>query len=361
MAGLITQLKNRLVTEWEHLTRINKTDRLWQMPVAAAVAAGLPLWIGAYLGHLEYGLVSSLGGMTFLYLPRTNMAHRMLHVMAAGFGMTSCYTLGLLSHFVPLAQVPMIIFVVTLVTMTVRVYAIAPPGAMFFVMAAAIGAYTPASFDDVPLLVGLLAMGCVLAVLIAFFYSLLILRTYPPRTVSPNPTPTFDAMVFDPVMIALFTGLSMAMAEMLAFEKAYWVPISCMVVVQEASLRAVWNRHIQRIVGTGIGIGLAACIFLLPLSIWLLCLIMMVLVFIIEFMVVRHYGFAAIFFTPLAILLAEAAHLGQGSPWPMMEARFFDTVLGCVIGLLGGICIHHPEFRRRLGAPLRKMIPVRFH
>jgi hypothetical protein len=57
--------------ELRHLTRINASDRPWQMPFAATMASGLPLLVGAYFDHMDYGLISSLGGLVFLYLPET--------------------------------------------------------------------------------------------------------------------------------------------------------------------------------------------------------------------------------------------------------------------------------------------------
>ena len=62
---------------------------------------------------------------------------------------------------------------------------------------------------------------------------------------------------------------------------------------------------------------------------------MMALTFVIEFTVVRHYAFATIFITPLTILLGEAATLGHGSASALIQARFFDTALGCFVGLVG--------------------------
>ena len=73
---------------------------------------------------------------------------------------------------------------------------------------------------------------------------------------------------------------------------------------------------------------------------------MMVLAFVIENAVVRHYGLAVTFITPLTILLAEASTLAHGSPNALIEARFFDTVLGCLIGLAGAVCLHSPGFGR---------------
>jgi len=83
------------------LLTINPSDRRWQMPIAAALATGLPLFVGAWFDRLDYGLVSSLGGLVFLYLPATPLSHRMVTLMACAFGMLACYTLGLMSHFLP--------------------------------------------------------------------------------------------------------------------------------------------------------------------------------------------------------------------------------------------------------------------
>jgi uncharacterized membrane protein YccC len=114
---------------------------------------------------------------------------------------------------------------------------------------------------------------------------------------------------------------------------------------------------LHRIIGTGVGLAVAWALLLLPLSNWSIGFLMMALTFVIEFTVVRHYAFAAIFITPLTILLAEAATLGQASPSVLIQARFFDTVLGCVIGLIGGICLHSPRFREAVGSCMRRLAP----
>lgn len=216
------------------LLTINPSDRRWQMPFAAALATGLPLFVGAWFDRLDYGLVSSLGGLVFLYLPATPLSHRMVTLMACAFGMLACYTLGLMSHFFPWTMVPVLVFISVLVT-----------------MAAAIGMYTPLEMLQVPLMVGLLGLGTLLAALIAFFYSLYVLRLQAPKPVEPLPPASFDYVVSDSVLIGIFVGISLALAQLLQLEKAYWVPVSCLAVIQGASLRAVWNKQLQRILGTG--------------------------------------------------------------------------------------------------------------
>ncbi len=279
--------------------------------------------------------------------------------MACAFGMTACYTLGIMSHFLAAMLVPALTVMAILVTMICRFYVVGPPGGIFFIMAAAIGAYSPVEVLQVPTMVGLFAMGSVLGCIIAFCYSVLVLRLRAPDPVVPLPAATFDFVVLDAVVIGLFVGLSIALAQVLHLERPYWVPVSCLAVIQGASLRAVWNRQAQRILGTGVGLLLSWGLLLLPLTPWSIALTMMALTIVIEMTVVRHYGFATVFITPLTILLAEAATLGHGSASSLIGTRFFDTVLGCVVGLMGAVCLHSPRFRTVVSGWLRRAVPKR--
>jgi hypothetical protein len=344
---------------WRDLTTVQASDRLWQMPFAAALATGLPLLIGAYFNRMDYGLVSSLGGLVFVYLPATPLHHRMVTAMACAFGMTACFALGLMSHLFAPLMVPVLVFIAILVTMVCRFYGLGPPGSLFFIMAASIGAYSPTPPLQLPLMVGLLTMGSLLACLIGLFYSVHVLRLQAPRPVAPLPAPTFDFVVFDSVVIGAFVGVALAVAQLLQLERAYWVPVSCLAVMQGQSLRAVWSRQMHRVLGTGIGLLLAWGLLLLPLDKWSISLTMMALAFVIESAVVRHYGFAVIFITPMTILLAEAATLGDGSAAALIQARFFDTVVGCLVGVVGGVCLHSPRFRAVAGGQMRRLMPRR--
>ena len=345
--------------EFTHLVTVNRSDRMWQMPFAAALSTGLPLLVGAWFDRLDYGLVSSLAGLVFLYLPATALSHRMVFTMACAFAMTACYTLGLLSHFVPVLMMPVLIFISILATMLCRFYGVGIPGSLFFIMVASIGAYSPVGILDVPLMVGLFSMGALLATLIGFFYSVHALSLRPPVAAPPMTPRGFDFMVMEPVVIGVFVGLSLAAAQVLHLEKAYWVPVSCLAVIQGATLRAVWIKKLHRIIGTTIGLLVAWGVLLLPLDKWTIPLVMMALTFIIETAVVRHYALAVIFITPLTILLAEAATLGHGSPAALVQARFFDTLLGCVIGLVGGMCLHNARLRTVMADLLRRWLPAR--
>jgi hypothetical protein len=352
-----------LHAEWLHLVHVQPSRRRWPMPVAAALSSGLPLLAGAALGDIGAGLAGSLGGLVFLYLPETPLHHRMVTLMACGFALAACYALGLGVHALDIAavRVPLLALVALLVTMVSRYYRLSPPGPLFFVMAAAIGAYAPVPLEQLPAQLGVLFLGVLLAAFIAFGYSLAMLRRWPAVPVPERPAATFDFVVVDAVVIAAAVGASLLLAELLRLPRPYWVPVSCLAVVQGVTLRAVWNRQFQRVAGSALGMLVAGALLLLPLDGWRIAAMVMVLTFLVEWLVVRHYGLAVAFITPLTILLADAATLGgPGTVDALVRARFLDTVLGCVVGLLGGICLHSPRLRAAVARPLRALVPWRF-
>ena len=136
--------------------------------------------------------------------------------------------------------------------------------------------------------------------------------------------------------------MSLLLAQALQLHNPYWVPVSCLAVIQGMSLRAVWGKQLQRLLGTSIGLFAVLGLLALPLDPWRLALMIIVLTFIVETAVVRHYGFAAIFITPLTLLLAEAVTLGHGSVSALIQARFVDTLLGCLVAWsAASACIAH--------------------
>ena len=350
-------LKQLLADELRELARVNRSDRPWELPVAAALASGLPVFIGVAYDELGLGLAGSLGGLVFLSLPPTQLAHRMAWLMACAFGMIACHALGILANQVPALVVPLLVTITILATMICRFYAAPPPGSLFFVTAAALAAYSPVRGQAALAQVGAMALGTMLAVAIAFFYSLRMVGRGAVPAPSPPQDPDFDAVVVDSVVIGCFVGLALLAAQVLRLDRPYWVPVSCLAIILGVSLRAAWTRHLQRILGTALGLLLFLLIAQVPLGPWGVAAVMTVLTFIIETLVVRHYGMAAVFFTPLAILLAEASQPVALPPERLMQARLVDTLLGAVLGLVGAACLHNARFRAAVGTVLRRLLP----
>lgn len=343
--------------ELDSLLTVQSSTRPWQMPLAAALSSGIPLLVGAFFGRMDYGLVSSLGGMVFLYTPASALHQRMATVMACAMGMTACFALGLVGALHPALLVALVTVMTTLVTMVCRLYRMPPPGSLFFVMALIIAAYPPFDLLAIPTRVGLLALGTLVAAGVALLYSLYMLRfagVAPSAARIWNPPP-FDEYGPDAVFIGLTVGLALLLAHLLGLDRPYWVPVSCLAVIQGASLRSVWTKQAQRIAGTAVGLVLTWGLLSLSMNIWIVCATMIALSFVIELLVVRHYGLAVVFITPLTIFLAEASAGMAANTGALIAARFLDIALGSVMGLLGAVLIHHPPSRDLL---LRVLQPL---
>jgi hypothetical protein len=101
------------------------------------------------------------------------------------------------------------------------------------------------------------------------------------------------------------------------------------------------------------GLLLTWLLFSLPLTPWLLAVLVVLLSLMIESLVAHHYGLAMIFITPLALLLGEATSLTHLAVFPLIAARFHDTLLGGITGLLGGYCLQQPVLRQTINRLLR--------
>ena len=69
--------------------------------------------------------------------------------------------------------------------------------------------------------------------------------------------------------------------------------------------------------------------------------------FLIETIVVRHYALAAMFFTPLTILLTEINNPQLTNPQLIISARFWNIFLGSLLGLVGGFLIHNEKVKQK--------------
>jgi hypothetical protein len=328
------------------LLTIRPSDRPWQLPFAAAVASGGPVALGAWLGLPGEGALGAVAGLSFLYLPGTRLSHRIPVNMASAFAMVVSYALGLASHLVPGAAIGLIALVAVGAALFCRFQTVAPPGPVFMVMAASIAAFAPVGPAGPMANLGYFAAGCIWACAIAVIYSIHILRRRSPLPVRAPSARDRQAAVVDAVIMGLFVGASLAVAARLELERAYWVPVSCLAIMQGVTMRASWSRNVHRIVGTAIGIALTWLLYPLISGVWAVAIAVTVLTFLIETAVVRHYALAAIFITPITIVLAESTSPGTASVDVLMQARLIDTVIGALIGLSGASLLHSRRVRR---------------
>lgn len=274
---------------------------------------GIPLLLGLYLEDMEAGKLGSVGALVILYLQSQHVLSRIVILMVCGFGFILSYTLGSIFSFGYL--LPPLVLAIS----------------------------TPKNSELLANNVGYVAIGVMLACIIGVIYSLLTLKE------KESPHHLFQQITSPPLAESLIfgatIGLSLLIAKYFQLDNPYWVPISCTAVMQGISTSHVWERALQRIAGTFIGLVLVWVLLQYPLQIIHVCICILILQIIVEFFVVRNYGIAAIFITMLTIFLAEPnLALTQNSDF-LIKTRLWDTLLGSLIGAFGGWALYHEKLQ----------------
>ena len=118
---------------------------------------------------------------------------------------------------------------------------------------------------------------------------------------------------------------------------AYWAMVAAAAVLQSTNVRHTVQRTVQRAVGTVVGGVLGAALLLadLPQPAMLGCIVLALLGA--EYCVLRNYGIAIVFLTPLTLLLASL--LVPADAGTLVADRVVDTVLGSLVGFVAALAV----------------------
>ena len=353
LTALFARIKALIDGELAHLLTVNRSKRPWHMPIIAAIAISFPVFVGAYFDALSSGIKASLGAMVILNIPLVGkLPYRLVTVMAWGFAMSLCFALGLIAQQAPLLKLPIFTLMAFGIVIFGRYYRQPPPAGLFVMMAGAIALFIPLPLEDILRATGLVMLGSSFALVMALLYSLFLLAT---RPATPTPTYSYEPdTITESLIVASFVSLALLIAVTLQLSNPYWAAVSCFLIIQGIHLRTMWIKQIHRLLGTVLGVVLASWMLSWGLSIWGVALAILTMMLCIETLVDRHYGLAVIFITPLTIFIAE---YGSGLPFSesayqeVIRTRLFDTVIGCLVGLSGGVVMHSTNLR----IPLRRI------
>ena len=350
---LLTRLKFLIDGELAHLLTVNQSKRPWHMPIIAAITISFPVFVGAYFDALPSGIKASLGAMVILNLPLIGkLPYRLVTLMAWGFAISLCFAFGLVAQQVPIVRLPVFMLIAFGVVMFGRYYRQPPPAGLFVMMAGALALFIPLPLEKIMSATGLVMLGSGFALIMGLLYSLFLLAT---RPATPTPTYSYEPdTISESIIVAGFVSLALLIPLMLDMPNPYWAAVSCFLIIQGIHLRTMWIKQIHRLLGTLVGAALASWMLSWGLPIWGIAISILVMMLCIESLVDRHYGLAVVFITPLTIFIAE---YGSGLPLTsaayqeVTRARLLDTLLGCMVGLGGGIVMQSTNLR----LPLRRM------
>lgn len=338
--------------ELKSLVELKQTERLWHIPLLTSLCVGMPVLTGYFLDELRYGLGAAFCGFVILYLPSTKITHRMLTLMGVSYGFLVSFTVGIASSFHPIASALILGVYASLVHWVTVKLGVKTPGNFFILLIAVIAGCQPFVLETIPARIGTMALATMFACLMGFIYSIYITRKYPPVP-EPIKTKWRYSNVFESMIWGLFTLISVLAGHYLVEHNPYWVPVSCLAVMQGIGVQQIWQRSFHRILGTFLGLGLTWMLLSWDMNQLQIIISIMVMQFIIQMLVVRNYAMAVVFITPLTIFLADS-DIGHLHVNELIVTRMKDITLGSLIGAVGGWMIYHQKLRMKAVRQLRK-------
>lgn len=341
---LPNSFSNRVSAEWDAFFNLKPTERKWYIPLLAALCVGVPLFIGYAFSHLTEGLLACLAGLVILYLPmQGSFSNRVMRMSIYSVGFVVSFSIGICFSFHPWISVVVFGFFSMLVHGIALYFQLKPPRSFFFIMLCAMASSLPNQPALIGEKIGIVSLGALFATLVALVFS--YVSTRKTQSVSEKPILNFTwiGQGREAVYLGIFMAVTLWIGIEFKFPNPYWVPISCLAVLQGVNLHHVWRRAIHRIFGTFIGLGLCWLILVWNPSTLFLCCIIVLLQFTIEFFIVRNYGLAVLFITPMTFLLAETANPVIYHPTELIAARFNEIALGSLIGAFAGWLIYRKK------------------
>ncbi|KZX22360.1 FUSC family protein [Rathayibacter tanaceti] len=313
------------------------------MSIAAPLVA---LWAA---DRTDLALYATFGAFTALYGRQHTHRPRLGMQLSAAAFLVASVTIGSAVALSPQREW-LIIPVVVAVTVAAAYLSDAlhwhPPGPLFPVFAVTACASVPTEPARIPLAFALAAGSAAFALLVGASGSAL------PRARRLTPTPwrtSFRAAATRPATrsamlrfgsVVLLAG---TIPTATGLGHPYWAMVSAVAAVSGVDAGARLVRAGQRMLGTVVGVLIAAGLLALPLPPLAVIVVVVLLQMTAELFVGRNYGLTLAFVTPLAILMVELAH--RTDELVLLRDRALETALGVLVGVASTLIAHSASRR----------------
>ena len=311
-----------------------------------AVSVVLPLVVLAATGHLAWAPYAVFGAFASAFGRGLPVGPRLRMQLEAGAVLVACVVLGAVLSTSG-ADVVLVVVVIAAVagvgSLIADVRRWAPPGPLFPVFGLGVCAFLPAASSSVGV-AAVVAPASLLVALAASAAALLLpsgrRRDRAARTRAVVTTPALDrrrALLHAAVCLvgSLVAGL---VSVGLGFENPYWAMVSAVVPVVGRATSTQLVRAGHRLVGTLLGVGVAAALLALRPGEVGLIVAFGVLQFAAELVVARNYGLTLLFITPMALGMRALA--GPVDVAPLVVWRAVDTGVGVGVAVLLLLATH---------------------
>ncbi|WP_160240765.1 FUSC family protein [Enterococcus faecalis] len=214
-----------------------------------------------------------------------------------------------------------------------RLYKIEKPGPYFSVMFVSIGASSNIEFSQIPMMSLFFIIGIIVSIVLAVIFTFFDKQPIEIYRIEPLKTRLISdpSVILDSYLYATILFFATYISFSLSLYNPYWLVVSCAAILQGNKLKDAYTRHIQRIIGTIIGLLLAAVLLEINLSILDQMLVISILYMVVDFFKKKNYTFLLFFSTPMALMLSNLVHHQYITT--LIQYRFICIILGSLIGL----------------------------
>ena len=239
----------------KELFEFRETNRKWHLAVLAGICVGVPLLTGFFSHSLADAKLASLAGLVILYVHEERTRDQMITLMICSFGIMLSFTVGVIFSFHPYWSALFLGLYAFGVHRALYLLGLhKPPGNFFFIMIASVAVCLPFEIDSIPHKIGLVGLGTMSSCILGFVYSLMTAKDHIIESASAKTVKSRQSNVVESVTFGFFIGLGLLIGRLLELDNPYWIPSSSAAVMQGISSKHIWQRSIQRVVGTFIGL-----------------------------------------------------------------------------------------------------------
>lgn len=316
-----------------------------EIALRAALAAAVPLTVLAVAGRIDWASYAAFGGMVAIFGRGEPYRVRLRTVTTAALVQLAAIAAGVLlaAAGAPTPIVALALAGVIAVTIAVfNGFGVTPSGPLFAVFAVLVCAVQPVDDGTGWARFGVAAASAGFAWLLAMSGGLLR-RLAPPsiaagfkpllRATPPRPRVLVDPRLWLNIAQNVVAGLG-AGAVALAFGLGhpYWAVVTAVAVIPPARAAHTISRAWHRVLGTLAGVVVAVALLWPEPPVAVLIVAIALCQFGAELFVIRHYGTALVFVTPLALAVAHLA--SPASLAGLVGDRVLETLIGAAAGVV---------------------------
>jgi hypothetical protein len=304
----------------------------------------VPLLTLYAVGRIDLSLYAVFGAFTALYGRSHTHFTRLRMQAAAAVALIGVVVLGTAIGVSPEREwlvVPVVAVVAAGLAFVADALDWHPPGALFFVFALAACASVPAEPATVLVALGLATASALFAMLVSTVGAVRpSARMRPPTTMAVS----FKAVAARPGQARKIASVGLAVLVAGAIPTAtglghpYWAMVAAVAALGAADTAGHLVRAGQRVLGTLVGVGVAAGLLAIASPAVLgegstLALVVVVVLLQVgaELFIGRNYAVTVVFVTPLALIMAQLAH--PVDEFGMLRDRTLETLLGAAVAI----------------------------